>query len=63
MHSCGWCYALGRPIAGFMEGNHWKSLEKKQDRPRQTDRLNDRQLLLLAPPIGLFAPNANDLFI
>src|SRR6218665_3240259 len=45
--------AFGRPVAGFGGGNHWKSLEKKQHRSRQTDR----QLLLpLAPPIRLHAP-------
>jgi len=37
--SCG--YALGRPVAGFRGGNHWKSLEKKQDRPTETDKLTD----------------------
>ena len=30
-------------------GNHWKTSQKKQDRPIQTDR----QLLLLSPPIWL----------
>src|SRR6218665_2665160 len=48
------CYALGRPVAGFRGGNHWKSLEKKYDRQRQTDRLTDRQLLLLKLTIMLF---------
>ena len=39
----------GRPVADFRGGNHWKSLEKKQHRPIQTDRQAERQLLLLAP--------------
>src|SRR6218665_3920231 len=52
IHSCGCCYAFGRPVADFRGGNHWKSLEKKQHIPRQTDR----QLLLLAPPIRLHDP-------
>src|SRR6218665_2923880 len=52
MHSCDCCNALGRPVAAVRRGCHWKSFEKKQDRPRQTER----QLLLLAPPIRLVAP-------
>src|SRR6218665_3565640 len=49
IHSCCCCYSFGSPVAAFRGGNHWKSLEKKQHRPRQTDR----QLLLLVPHIKL----------
>jgi len=48
IHSCGCCYALGRPVAGFKGGNYWKTLEKKQHRPRQTNRQTGRQTVAAA---------------
>jgi len=50
LHRCG--YAFSHPVAAVRGGNHWKSLEKKQDRLKEIDR----QLLLLASPIRLVAP-------
>src|SRR6218665_259396 len=51
MHSCDFGNALGRSVAAVRGGNHWKTSEKKQDRPIQTDR----QLPLLSSPIRLVA--------
>ena len=51
MHSRDCCNALGRSVAAATEGNHWKTSQKKQDIPIQTDI----QLPLLSPPIRLVA--------
>src|SRR6218665_430364 len=50
------CYGFGGQFAAVRGGNCWKSLQEKQNRPRQKDRQTDRQLLLLAPPIRLLGP-------
>src|SRR6218665_283655 len=50
MHSCYRCYAFVVKLQLLCF--RWKSLQKKENRPRQ----KDRQLLLLAPPITLLGP-------
>src|SRR6218665_787860 len=50
MHISSCCYAFGRPGAAFMGG----SLEKFRKEAGQTN--TDRQLMLMAPPIRVFAP-------
>jgi len=45
MHSC---YAFCREVAAVREGNCWKSLQKKENRPRQTDSCCCCRRLLVA---------------
>jgi len=37
---CYICYSFGRQIAAVMGGNRCKSYQKKENRPRQKDRLS-----------------------